>query len=162
MAGAAQLSISGFRRIGGSACGPNSSVPGAARCFMECPLFRYVTLAQRRTMPLMSRREPYMDPSSFASTLFFGGKVRLLTYIRPLIAASIYRRRAMMGYSRASSQSLFRAFRTSALAGSAGAGSTCLPSSGLLSNRGWCAPLDYAVDRSLSRAWLQLATLSAW
>jgi hypothetical protein len=78
----------------------------------------------------------YMDPSSFASTLFFGGKVRLLTYIRPLIAASIYRRRAMMGYSRANSQSLLRAFRTSALAGSAGAGSTCLPSSGLLSNRG--------------------------
>jgi len=31
MAGAAQLSISGYRRIGGSACGPNSSVPGAAR-----------------------------------------------------------------------------------------------------------------------------------
>jgi hypothetical protein len=32
---------------------------------------------------------PYMDPSSFASTPFFGGEVRLLTYIRPLTAASI-------------------------------------------------------------------------
>ena len=31
----------------------------------------------------------YMDPSSFASTPFFGGEVRLLTYIRPLTAASI-------------------------------------------------------------------------
>ncbi len=27
---------------------------------------------------------PYMDSSSFASTLFFGGEVRLLTYIRSL------------------------------------------------------------------------------
>ena len=31
----------------------------------------------------------YMDPSSFASIPFFGGGVRLLTYIRPLTAASI-------------------------------------------------------------------------
>jgi hypothetical protein len=30
-----------------------------------------------------------MDPSSFASTPFFGGEVRLLTYIRPLTTASI-------------------------------------------------------------------------
>ena len=35
------------------------------------------------------RQWPYMDPSSFASTPFFGGEVRLLTYIRPLTAASI-------------------------------------------------------------------------
>jgi hypothetical protein len=77
-----------------------------------------------------------MDPSSFASTPFFGGKVRLLTYIRPLSTASIDRHRAMMGYSRASSLSVSRAFRTSRFPGFAGAGSTCLPSSGLLSNRG--------------------------
>ncbi|MGH6631285.1 MAG: hypothetical protein ACREB3_16275, partial [Burkholderiales bacterium] len=57
------------------------------------------------------------------------------TYIRPLAAASIYRCRAMMGYSRARSQLLFRAFRTWSFSGSAGAGSTCLPSFGLLSNR---------------------------
>jgi hypothetical protein len=44
--------------------------------------------------------------------------------------------RAMMGYSRASSQSLFRASRTWTFAGSAGAGSTCSPSFGLLGNRG--------------------------
>jgi len=31
----------------------------------------------------------YMDPSSVASIPFFGSEVRLLTYIRPLIAASI-------------------------------------------------------------------------
>jgi len=30
---------------------------------MECPLFRYVTLAQRRTMALMSRREPLLTDS---------------------------------------------------------------------------------------------------
>ena len=78
----------------------------------------------------------YMDPSSFASTPFFGGKVRLLTYIRPLITASIDRRRAMMGYSRANSLSVFRASCTSRFSGFVGAGSTCLPSSGLLSNRG--------------------------
>src|SRR5271165_5504666 len=36
-----------------------------------------------------ANERPYMDPSSFASTPFFGGKVRLLTYIRPLTAASI-------------------------------------------------------------------------
>src|SRR4029450_6664509 len=50
----------------------------------------------------------YMDPSSVASTPFFGFEVRLLTYIRPLPAASSYRCRAIMGYSRASSQSLSR------------------------------------------------------
>ena len=75
-------------------------------------------------------------PPRFASRPFFGGEVRLLTYIRPLSTASIYRRRAMMGYSRACSPSLIRAFRTSSLSDSAGAGSTCLPSSDLLSNRG--------------------------
>jgi len=31
----------------------------------------------------------YMDPSSVASIPFFGGEVRLLTYIRPLTAASL-------------------------------------------------------------------------
>jgi hypothetical protein len=31
----------------------------------------------------------YMDPSSVASIPFFGNEVRLLTYIRPLTAASI-------------------------------------------------------------------------
>jgi hypothetical protein len=41
----------------------------------------------------------------------------------------------MMGYSRASSQSLFRASRIWKLAGFTGAGSTCLPSFGLLCNR---------------------------
>jgi hypothetical protein len=30
-----------------------------------------------------------MDPSSVASTPFFGDEVRLLTYIRPLTAASV-------------------------------------------------------------------------
>ena len=44
--------------------------------------------------------------------------------------------RAMMGYSRASSQSFLRAFRTWTFAGSAGAGSTCSPSFGVLGNRG--------------------------
>jgi len=37
-----------------------------------------------------------------------------------------------MGYSRASSLSLSRAFRTWSFSGSAGAGSTCSPSSSLL------------------------------
>jgi len=31
----------------------------------------------------------YMDPSPVASTPFFGDEVRLLTYIRPLTAASV-------------------------------------------------------------------------
>jgi len=75
---------------------------------------------------------PYMDPSSVASTPFFGGEVRLLTYIRPLTAASVWRCRAMMGYSRAGSPLLLRASRTWTFSGSAGAGSTCLPSFGLL------------------------------
>ena len=39
-----------------------------------------------------------------------------------------------MGYSRVGSQSLCRASRTWTYAGSAGAGSTCLPSFGLLGN----------------------------
>jgi hypothetical protein len=46
----------------------------------------------------------------------------------------------MMGYSRASSQSLSRAFRIWSFAGFAGAGSTCLPSFGLLCNRELSAP----------------------
>ena len=41
-----------------------------------------------------------------------------------------------MGYSRASSQSLLRALRTWTLEGFADAGSTGLPSFGLLRNRG--------------------------
>ena len=36
-----------------------------------------------------ARQLAYMDPSSVASIPFFGNEVRLLTYIRPLIAASI-------------------------------------------------------------------------
>ena len=39
-----------------------------------------------------------MDPSSVASTPFFGFEIRLLTYIRPLPAASSYRCRAIMGF----------------------------------------------------------------
>jgi hypothetical protein len=35
------------------------------------------------------RERLYMDPSSFASTPIFGGEGRLLTYIRPLTAASV-------------------------------------------------------------------------
>jgi hypothetical protein len=42
----------------------------------------------------------------------------------------------MMDYSRASSQSLLRALRTWTFEGFADAGSTGLPSFGLLSNRG--------------------------
>ena len=38
---------------------------------------------------LSAEQLAYMDPSSVASTPFFGFEVRLLTYIRPLIAASI-------------------------------------------------------------------------
>ena len=74
-------------------------------------------------------------PPRFASTPFFDGEVRLLTYIRPLTATSLYQCWAMMGYSRASSLSDSRAFRTRKYTGSTGAGSTCLPSFGLLSNR---------------------------
>jgi hypothetical protein len=33
---------------------------------------------------------PYMDPSSVASTPFFGVEVRLLTYIRSLTTASFW------------------------------------------------------------------------
>lgn len=60
---------------------------------------------------------------------------RLHTYIRPLTWASL-RCRAMMGYSRAGSQSLFRASRTWTFEGFASAGSTGLPSFRLLRNRG--------------------------
>ena len=77
-----------------------------------------------------------MDSSSGASTPFFGDEVRLLTYIRPLDLASIYRCRAMMGYSRANSPSERRAFRTRTFSGFASAGSTCSPSFGVLRNRG--------------------------
>jgi len=38
---------------------------------------------------LSAEQLAYMDPSSVASIPFFGNEVRLLTYIRPLIAASI-------------------------------------------------------------------------
>ena len=76
-----------------------------------------------------------MDSSSFASIPFFGHEVRLLTYIRPVVAASVLRCSAMMGYSRAGSQSVVRASRIWSFAGSTGAGSTCLPSFGLLCNR---------------------------
>jgi hypothetical protein len=86
-------------------------------------------------------------PPRFASTPLFGDEVRLLTYIRPLIAASVYRSRAMMGYPRTSSQSLCRAFRTSTFSGSASAGSTCSPSFGLLCNRGGSAPLFNVINR---------------
>ena len=49
---------------------------------------------------------PYMDPTSFASIRCFGGEVRLHTYIRSLTTASILGCWTIMGYSRASSQSL--------------------------------------------------------
>jgi len=45
-----------------------------------------------------------MDSSSFASTLLFSGRVRLLTYIRSLFRASQHG--TLMGYSRASSSRL--------------------------------------------------------
>ena len=51
-----------------------------------------------------------MDSSSFASTLFFGDEVRLLTCIRSLFRAS--RHGTLMGYPRVSSPLLCRASRT--------------------------------------------------
>src|SRR5258705_7127635 len=71
----------------------------------------------------------------------------------------------MMGYSRASSPVLSRASRPSPVSGSAGAGSTCSPSFGLLSNRGRCAPVYDTVDRSLRgtsacrHSWLVIGAL---
>ena len=65
-----------------------------------------------------------------ASTPFFGGEVRLLTYIRPLTAASGFRCWAMMGYSRASSLSLCRASRTWTFSSSTDAGFVVVASAG--------------------------------
>ena len=65
-------------------------------------------LYEMQSLMATERTGVYMDPSSVASTPFFGFEVRLLPYIRPLPAASSYRCRAIMGYSRASSQSLSR------------------------------------------------------
>ena len=81
------------------------------------------------------QERPYMDSSSFANTPLLGNKARLLTYIRPLIAVSIFRCWAIMGYSRVNSLSLSRAFRTWTFSGFVDAGSTCSPSSGLFCNR---------------------------
>jgi len=61
---------------------------------------RSASRCQRR-MPAIAAGRPrppqlaYMDPSSVASTPFFGFEIRLLTYIRPLPAASSYRCRAI-------------------------------------------------------------------
>ena len=51
-------------------------------------LFRHASNANGSMWP-SANANICMDPSSFASTPFFGGEVRLLTYIRPLTAASI-------------------------------------------------------------------------
>jgi hypothetical protein len=73
-------------------------------------------------------------PPRLASTLFFGGGVRLLTYIRSLFRA--FWHGTLMGYSRASSLLLCRACCTWSSSGFAGAGSTCSPSVRMLCNRG--------------------------
>ena len=57
-------------------------------------------------------------------------------YVYPASTISIDQSiRAIMGYSRASSQSLCRALSTWTFSGFAGAGSTCSPSYSLLCNR---------------------------
>ena len=89
----------------------------------------------------MNSECPYMDSSSDASIPFFGFEGRLLTYIRSLVTASRSGCRTIMGYSRANSQSLFRLLKPWTFAGSAGTGSTCWPSSGLLCNRRGLVPL---------------------
>jgi len=82
---------------------------------------------------LYSKR-PYMDSPSLQAPFA----------LAPVPTAHVYSAsdygivsmRAMMGYSRAGSQSLFRAFRTWTLEGFSSAGSTGLPSFRLLRNRG--------------------------
>ncbi len=67
---------------------------------------------------------PYMDSPSFASKLYLADMARLHTYIRPLKLAYVYRCRAIMVYSRASSQSLCRTSRTWTFPGLTDAGLT--------------------------------------
>ena len=89
-------------------------------------------------------------------------EVRLLTYIRPIVEASSLRCVAMMGYSRASSQSLFRASRIWKYTDSTGAGSTCLPSFGLLCNRELNSSCINLRARLADRAYPLAAISSGW
>jgi len=95
------------------------------------------TLQQTRqpVTPPLVLNGPYMDSSSACKHSVGWREVRLLTYIRPLTSTSIGRCAAIMGYSRAGSPSLLRAWCTWTFSGSASAGSTCSPSNGLLCNR---------------------------
>ena len=71
-------------------------------------------------------------PPRFASIPFFGHEVRLLTYIRPVVDSIGL---PMLGHDGLFARQfplLFRASRIWTFAGSTGAGSTCLPSFGLL------------------------------
>jgi hypothetical protein len=67
-------------------------------------------LAIRRSQHWNLANDPIWTPPRFASKSFFGGKVRLHMRIRPPSTGSSYRSRAMMGYARASSPLLCRAF----------------------------------------------------
>ena len=61
-----------------------------------------------------------------------------------------------MEFSRASSQLLSRALCPRTFTGSAGAGSTCWPSSGLLCNRSWYAPFRWLTSATLLLSLLQV------
>lgn len=84
--------IASGRRTFGSECWPNALVAPQWDRDVDSASMQRNNIAPRCIhLNGGSRRlqRLYMDPSSVASTPFFGGEVRLLTYIRPLTAASI-------------------------------------------------------------------------
>ena len=77
----------------------------------------------------------------FASTLFFGDEIRLLTYIRSLFRASQHA--TLMGFRAPAPNCCLVLLRTWTFTGFADAGSTCSPSFRMLRNRGWKASLSF-------------------
>jgi len=102
-----------------------------------------------------------MDPSPIASTPVFVRRGNDCSRISGLMLTSITRGRATMGYSRASSPLLYRAWCPRTFAGFANAGSTCSPSTQSARNRGdsppsaWGAWLYRQAVRFISGAVLQ-------
>ena len=86
-------------------------------------------------------RQRIWTPPRLQTTRSLAFKVRLLTYIRSLMPASVPDAATLVGYSRASFLSVYRAFMPRSRSDFTSAGSTCWPSNSLFGNRGWYAPV---------------------
>ncbi len=96
----------------------------------------------------------------FASTLFFGVEVRLLTYIRSLFRASQHA--TLMGFRAPAPYCFIVLLRTWTFTGFADAGSTCSPSFRMLRNRGWKVSLSVHYGSWLPFPATQLVARSGW